>query len=1493
MTRLSGGGTRVLLIGTAAYSQPGLLPLPSVRRSVTALSEAFRQHCGLADGQLRVLLDPPDAKAMAEAIAEAATSAEGVLLIYYLGHGLLGPSDELYLAATGTGELRPGLAAHQALPFTVIAEAITACRAASVAVILDCCFSGRAVLGWRDADPAFSLPATHGLYLLASAERLALAPDDQVFTAFSGALISLLTYGDPRGPSLLTLDDAYEYTFRAMRDSGGPLPRRQAGDRSGELVLTRNPAWTAQPPQASAETAAAEGWCPYLGLSAFTVDDAGLFHGRDEATGQLVEAAAAAVAAGCPLIVVGPSGAGKSSLLHAGLLARIRAAPAELPGIAAWPVITMTPGDHPLQALARHGLLAAGRPSEPLVLVVDQLEQAFLPGISTSERSRFLSVLQAIAGDPPGGPGHALVVLALRADFYGPAAQCQELLPALTTSQFLLGPLSLAELRAVIEEPAHAAGLRLDDGLADLILHELGASDGRQPGPGALPLLSHVLWAIWQRRSGDRLTLDGYRAAGRVTGAITASADQAYHALPEAGRDAARRMLPRLVRVGSPAGEVPDTISELARDSLLHGLPDERAALDALARLAAARLVTLGTGTVRLSHEALLRSWPLLAGWVQADRDWLAAAQQLADAARAWRDAAGDRSRLYRGGTLADVAGKVAWAGRAAELPVDAAEFLAASASQERRAGRVRTAAIIVLSMLLVLALGGGGVSLYYQRQAGEQRNSALAEFVAAEASQFRLSDPNLATQLSIAAWQADPAGEAAGVIASQGSPGTLDDGTPVIDMAEAGSGQDLVVSTGTGIQVLDRATGARIGSVDSIASGAIAVSGSLLVAATAPISVLYPLQSYVGDGGLTKALNQVEVFSLARAASPRLLATIPTGRRDIVTVAVSSDGRLIAAGALNGSIQLWDAANPARPVLVASLPGDGKPVYSVAFQPANRVLASFGDDHKVRLWGLPPRWSGRLTPGLLATIPATTASQDTTNGDIRHAIAFGDTGGRYLALPAGPAGGEYPEVWDVGDPRSPRLLYKPASDAATTCEGLTGLALAGTGGDLHLVNSCDGTLQAWDVTEGSQPGTYRFRPDFTTSSQYSDYGGGGQVIVEPGHDAALTVSQEGVLVWQLAAAEPDGLATYPDGAGLGAGALAVDSSGPPLLADTGYLPLARLISLGDPSKPRLITSYAELNGQEIGLQADGQALGVALSGDGQLLALSEILDNAPVVVLRRTATPGATPVATIRDLSDGAVSVALTGNGRLLAVSDNANYVPAEARPPAVRLYSLTDPARPRLLASLPGNTFDVRFSPDGHLLVALTGNVMLSWDITRPQRPRALPVQRLSSASESAQAAFSPDGRLLAVLDSTGTLRLWRLADDRLVGPPTILRVQPGSGTAVAFSPDSQTLATSDQEEGAISNIPAVDLWNLSRPGSPRLAAQWLQGGDEVDALAYAPASDILVVEGDDFMTIWNTNPASIARDLCQSVGDQITSGQWQRYAPGLPYRPPCAQP
>jgi hypothetical protein len=108
-----------------------------------------------------------------------------------------------------------------------------------------------------------------------------------------------------------------------------------------------------------------------------------------------------------------------------------------------------------------------------------------------------------------------------------------------------------AELRAAIERPAHAAGLTLEPGLVEMLLHELGADNGSSGtgigvaalyDPGALPLLSHAPQTTWEHRDGRTLTVAGYQATGGIRGAVATTAEDTFQEFDPAGQQAAQRV---------------------------------------------------------------------------------------------------------------------------------------------------------------------------------------------------------------------------------------------------------------------------------------------------------------------------------------------------------------------------------------------------------------------------------------------------------------------------------------------------------------------------------------------------------------------------------------------------------------------------------------------------------------------------------------------------------------------------------------------------------------------------------------------------------------------------------------------------------------------------------------------------------------------------------------------------------------------------------------
>ena len=264
--------------------------------------------------------------------------------------------------------------------------------------------------------------------------------------------------------------------------------------------------------------------CPFKGLASFDMDDAGVFFGRERLVAEMV-----ARLTGAPLMgIVGPSGSGKSSALRAGLLAALAAG--VLPGSERWALALLRPGEHPVRALEQ--ALAEAAPHGRLIVAVDQFEEVFTACREESERAAFVDALVACPRDPRR---RCLVLVAVRADFYGRCAGYPELSRLLGANHVLVGPMRRDELRRAIELPARRAGLRVEPELTDALIADVEGE------PGALPLLSTSLLELWQHRDGRRLRLSAYEHAGGVRGAVARLAETAYERLdPERPRSRAR-----------------------------------------------------------------------------------------------------------------------------------------------------------------------------------------------------------------------------------------------------------------------------------------------------------------------------------------------------------------------------------------------------------------------------------------------------------------------------------------------------------------------------------------------------------------------------------------------------------------------------------------------------------------------------------------------------------------------------------------------------------------------------------------------------------------------------------------------------------------------------------------------------------------------------------------------------------------------------------------
>ena len=334
-------------------------------------------------------------------------------------------------------------------------------------------------------------------------------------------------------------------------------------------------------------------------------------------------------------------------------------------------------------------VLAKQPGTERLMLVVDQWEELFTLTQDEGTRRRFIDeMLEAT------DKSKLSVALTLRGDFFGRAVTGQrELSDRLQGAQVNVGPMTQAELRQAMEEPAHKVGLSFEPGLVDSILADAGDE------PGNLPLLEFVLRELWEQRQGGLMHKAAYEAMGKLQGAIAKKADALYGQLVAKDPQAAKGIQSVFLRLVRPGEGEQDTrrravASEFGPSAaaLIKHLSDERLLVTSKATAGDAE-------TVEVAHEALIENWQQLRDWVGVERQYMTWQQRLNAGALEWQARKRSADLLLRGLPLAEAQD---WQKKKPDGLSDLErEFVAASAKRRRlKRGAGTMVAVAVLATI-------------------------------------------------------------------------------------------------------------------------------------------------------------------------------------------------------------------------------------------------------------------------------------------------------------------------------------------------------------------------------------------------------------------------------------------------------------------------------------------------------------------------------------------------------------------------------------------------------------------------------------------------------------------------------------------------------------------------------------------------------------------------------------------------------------------------
>ncbi|MFF9040136.1 helix-turn-helix domain-containing protein [Streptomyces sp. NPDC014892] len=641
---------------------------------------------------------------------------------------------------------------------------------------------------------------------------------------------------------------------------------------------------------------------------------------------------------------------------------------------------------------------------------------------------------------------------------------------------------------------------------------------------------------------------------------------------------------------------------------------------------------------------------------------------------------------------------------------------------------------------------------------------------------------------------------------------------------------------------------------------------------------------------------------ALYAAAALPLRKRLTGGTEPVDAIALSPDGRTLAAHSGDGSVRIWDL--PGGRVRRALFTGHNTSSEAAAFSPDGSnlaVAASGGTGAVVGLWdpvtgrklrtltvpdgsvrGMDFSPDGRA---VAVSSPAAVRVWDVATGRKRHSftsrtdeevVAFGPDGRTVAAM----SRNGVVRVWDMDTGRT-RTVHDRQVER--------GLGFS-PDGRTYAVGRTDGSVQLREVATGIVRRTIRdgamkvdqvaFAPDGRTLAipgpadtvrLWDTASGPARATVTAGHQGRglmamvlgadgrtlvtssyseptirvhrLSVDQPLLSLRGIAGASVDDMTFSPDGR-----TVATVHQGPPGRGSVQVWD----VRTGDRKATLALDTDLALRGKQ--LPSSVWRLSAAgFSPTGRALA-ARAVKNGVVIEVRDVATGRLHQSRAL-----GAIRAVFSPDGTRLAVAGGKGWV---------RIWRLSTGALHTVRTGHGQSVRTLAFTPDGRTLAVVNvedrgGDQVTLLDAATGRTQRTIE----PSSRSPLTLAFSPDGHTLATASAgNGLVETWDARTGRLQDSFSVS----GEVESLAFSSDGRTLATSSAR--------GVQLWDLAT-SQPRRTLPTRSPG----VVAFSPDGRTLAISTGSSVELWNVDlpdPARAIRTICGTVDAALTRREQSRY-------------